>query len=283
MSYISTQKKLINISKEDIFHRPAYGEPYDLYYHDLYNDLFYKNCVFKNNLSNGFYVEIGALDGVVNSQSFIFEKELKWDGIVVEPNPLWHENLEIYRKCKISKEAISDKNGEELFECREMAAFSGLISSKDVHRISNINEEIKVKTITLLDLLDKNNAPDEINWISVDVEGGEYDILNHYFENNFKYKINLINVETNYFDKISLLFSNQNYSLIKNPYLDFLRMSYKHGLVKFEPITGHIYKAPYLESIVPDFDDLIPIYFENYFIHNEFLEKNAHLKTLLIK
>lgn len=282
MSYISTQKKLYNISKEDVFQRPAYGEPYDSYYHDLYNDLFYKNCVFKNNLSNGFYVEIGALDGVVNSQSFIFEKELKWDGIVVEPNPIWHENLQIYRNCKISKSAISNKNGTELFECREISAFSGLVSNKNEHRISNVEKEIEIETITLLDLLDNNNAPNEINWVAIDTEGGEFDILTHYFKNNQKYKIDLINIETNYFDELNLLFKNQPYSLIKNPYLDFLKMSYKNGLVKFQPLTGEIYKAPYLESIDVDFYDLIEITFENYFIHNEYLEINPHLKNFLI-
>ena len=46
---------------------------YEPFYHDLYNDIFYKDVVFGNK-PNGYFVEIGALDGLRMSQSFLFER-----------------------------------------------------------------------------------------------------------------------------------------------------------------------------------------------------------------
>ena len=267
---------------KDFMYHIAYNKPYDNFYHDLYNDLFYKNYVFKNNLSNGYYVEIGALDGVINSQSFIFEKQFKWDGIVVEPNPIWHENLKRYRKCKINKSAITNQKGTDIFECREMAAFSGLKSNTNDSRFSDIINEIEVETITLLDLFDKYNSPSVIDWVSIDTEGSEFDILAHYFENNTKYKINLINFESNDYSKAISFLDNQPYIRIKNPYLDFLKLSRKHGLLKFEPITGELHKSYLLDNtIVPEFDDLLDVNFEHFYIHIDFLKENLHLKKYI--
>lgn len=275
-------KTLENKFKENSLHHCAYAEPYDDCYHDLYNDLFYKNCVFKNHLSNGYYVEIGGLDGVVNSQSFIFEKHLKWDGIIVEPNPLWHTNLEMFRNCKVSKAAISNQNGNAEFECRDIPAFSGLKSNSTDNRLSEIGQSITVETLTLIDLLNRYNSPDTIDWVSIDTEGGEFDILEHFFENNSKYTINLINVESAEPYRLSKLFSDKPYLKIKNPYLNYLKLDKQHGLVKFQPISGEIYKAHYLDIVTTDLDNMLDIEFEHYYIHIDFLKNNLHLKNYLI-
>ena len=268
--------------KENSLHHCAYTEPYDDCYHDLYNDLFYKNCVFRNKLSNGYYIEIGGLDGVVNSQSFIFEKHLKWDGIIVEPNPVWHKNLKLFRNCKISEAAISNKNGNSLFECRDMAAFSGLVSNSSNNRLSKIENCITVETITLIDLLNRYDSPDIIDWVSIDTEGGEFDILEHFFENESKYKINLINIESAEPNRLYELFKNKPYAKIKNPYLNFLRLHTEHGLVKFQPISGEIYKSHFIDFTITDIDDLLEITFEHYYVHIDLLKSNPHLKKYLI-
>ena len=57
-------------------------------------------------------------------------------------------------------------------------------------------KKYKVKTITLLDLLDVHNAPKFIDYLSIDTEGSEYDILNAFdFQ---KYKFNVITCEHNF-------------------------------------------------------------------------------------
>lgn len=253
------------------------------YYHDLYNDLFYKEIVFANK-KNGYFVEVGALDGIRMSQSYIFESVLEWDGIVVEPNPVWKEMLELQRKCNISVAAISNENGKATFESREIPAFSGLKSSVNASRTSDILGEFDVETITLSNLFNKFNTPDVIDWVSIDTEGAEIDILTQFFKENTKYKINLLNFETLDLPAAAEIMKNQPYLQIKNPYLDFLKIS-NQGLLKFDPFTGELYKSPYKEW---KYDgnlldaSIKAIDFEQYYIHIDYLKDNLHLKKFLI-
>jgi hypothetical protein len=48
-------------------------------------DLHLMNNFFKG-LCNGTYVEIGGLDGVTISNSYVFNKELGWKGVLIEGN-----------------------------------------------------------------------------------------------------------------------------------------------------------------------------------------------------
>jgi len=252
------------------------------FYHDLYNDLFYRDIIFPGK-KEGYYVEVGALDGLRMSQSYLFE-HLGWDGIIVEPNPVWKDLLESQRNCNISTNAVSSKNGTDVFECREIEAFSGLKSSINESRTSDVVGEFNVETVTLVGLLDKFNAPDLIDWISIDTEGAELDILNQFFSENTKYKINLLSFETLDLPGTHKIMSNQPYLEIKNPYLDFIKIS-NDGLLKFDPVTGQLFKSPFkewtYEGSLMNTDIKTPD-FEKYYIHIDYLKDNLHLKKLLI-
>ena len=255
---------------------------YEPSYHDLYNDLFYKNIIFPNK-KNGYFVEVGALDGLRMSQSYLFEKTLDWEGIVVEPNPVWKDSISVHRDCNISTEAISDKRGMETFECREIEGFSGLKSTVNESRASNILYEFNVETITLSDLFNKFNAPDVIDWVAIDTEGAECMILNQFFSENSKYRINLLSFETAHEYNADKTMKDTPYLRIKNPYLNFVKIS-NQGLIKFDPFTGELYKNPYIEwkydgSLVSE--DVRDINFERYYVHLDFLKENLHLKKLL--
>ena len=43
--------------------------------------------IFKNKIKNGFYVEAGAYDGELFSNSLFYEVEKGWNGLLVEPHP----------------------------------------------------------------------------------------------------------------------------------------------------------------------------------------------------
>jgi FkbM family methyltransferase len=272
------QKSLLDESSSNT--NESKTEPF---YHDLYNDLFYKNIVFENK-KNGYFVEVGALDGMIMSQSYLFEKVLNWKGIVVEPNPVWKDVLFLHRECNISTEAISNENGKATFESREIAAFSGLKSSVNESRTSDIIGEFDVDTITLCGLFDKFDAPNIIDWVSIDTEGAELDILTKYFLENTKYKINLLNFETLSQTESDEIMYKQPYLEIKNPYLDFMKIT-NSGLLKFNPLTGELFKSPYTEWVYDgDFisNGMQPVNFEKYYIHIDYLKDNLHLKKLLI-
>ena len=97
------------------------------YYSQFQQDKFINENFFKNK-NSGFFVDIGAHDGVLFSNSKFFE-ELGWTGVCAEPNPIVFEQLQSVRKCKCVKKAIADKIGHaQFFQIVEGAdMLSGLV------------------------------------------------------------------------------------------------------------------------------------------------------------
>jgi len=53
------------------------------------------------NFKDGFYIECGANDGVNQSNTWYFEKNLNWRGILIEPNKQIFEELKKIEAQKI--------------------------------------------------------------------------------------------------------------------------------------------------------------------------------------
>ena len=151
----------------------------------------------------GYFVEFGATNGITMSNSHILEKHYGWRGIVAEPNPEYHDRLARERDCIISHKCVYSKTGEKMtFLCTEKAMFSRLeaINPEDHNeeaKRQNPNE-IQVETISLDDLLDEHGAPDEIDYMSVDTEGSELEILNAF--DFSRRRVKLFTIEHNFTD-----------------------------------------------------------------------------------
>lgn len=151
----------------------------------------------------GYFVEFGATDGKSISNTLLLEQKYFWSGILAEPNPYWHEELEKNRKyCHISKECVYSESGKEVeFIASNAPDLSSIksLAAKDEHEATrNEGQTILVPTISLVDLLDKYEAPEEIDYLSIDTEGSEYVILKYFFDNPKHYSIKTITVEHNY-------------------------------------------------------------------------------------
>lgn len=190
----STLSKLENADLTKTFHALEYSKS------QLQQDLFVLNFLgFKE---NGYFVEFGATNGVDLSNTWLLEKKFSWQGIVAEPAHIWHENLKKNRSCCIETNCVWSVTGETLEfnettdnEFSTIAEYSG----SDCHKtLRNQGVKYPVKTISLNDLLEKYHAPFDIDYLSIDTEGSEYNILKSFsFE---KYKIKVITVEHNHTD-----------------------------------------------------------------------------------
>ena len=69
-------------------------------------DKFLLNTLFKNK-KNGFFVEVGADDGIDKSNTFMFEK-IGWQGICIEPSPERFLKLAENRNCILVNKPISN-------------------------------------------------------------------------------------------------------------------------------------------------------------------------------
>ena len=149
---------------------------------------------------NGYFVDFGGTDGVSINNSWILENKYGWDGIVAEPSKQWHRELSKNRKCHISTKCVWKESAQSIvFNETEEAGFSTIntFSSSDRHAEARTNgTQYEVETITLNDLLDTYNAPKVIDYLSIDTEGSEYEILSAFdFD---RWDISVITVEHNH-------------------------------------------------------------------------------------
>ena len=179
-------------------------------------DKILKDHFFKDK-KRGFFVEIGAFDGIEGSNCFYFEKVQAWDGIAVEASKIQFNKLKKNRKCKLFNEAINSKEKDvEFIEVQEgLTQMSGIddenyISKEFINKDPNSKiGKFKTKTVTFEKIVPINTI---IDYLSLDIEGGEMDLLESI--DFSKYKIKVISVENNSPDKINfeLFFKKKNYS-----------------------------------------------------------------------
>jgi FkbM family methyltransferase len=127
----------------------------------------------------GFFVEFGAFDGVYSSNTLRLQKAGDyWNGILAEPNPQWTESLLKARsRAGVSIETdhcIAGRTGDVTeFTVTADPIFSGMgVGDPDGN-----GRTILLPTISLNDLLTRYDAPTYIDFMSIDTEGSEYDIL----------------------------------------------------------------------------------------------------------
>lgn len=164
----------------------------------------------------GFFVEFGAAHGVRLSNTYLLEKEFGWSGILAEPARCWHESLAENREVPIETRCVWSRSGELLTfnevsvaELSTLSSFSGSDAHEETRRVGTAYE---VETVSLVDLLIKYNAPQQIDYLSIDTEGSELEILRAFdFQ---RYLVKVITCEHNFTpirEEIHSLLSQQGY------------------------------------------------------------------------
>ena len=181
----------------------------------LRQDLFALNQL--NFKKNGFFLEFGATDGINLSNTYLLEKKFNWNGILAEPAKVYHKELSENRNCYIEKKLVwKDSKSKLTFVETSVKELSTIkeYSKFDSH-IRKTHKQYTVDTISLNDLLKKYNAPNIIDYLSIDTEGSELDILNNFDFNTYQFRV--ITCEHNYSsnrDKIYDLLSNNGYKRV---------------------------------------------------------------------
>jgi len=139
-------------------------------------------CKFYENLKGGYFVDIGAFDGISISNSYKIEKELAWHGICVEPQPDVFDRLLENRNCININKALTSSSGETLEFSKGRggnSVLSGLTKFLDGwgRNAAMRGDRLEMVSSTLNEVLDDNNAPPFIHYLSLDTEGSELEIL----------------------------------------------------------------------------------------------------------
>ena len=164
--------------------------------------------------SPGFFVDVGAFDGIHLSNSYSFELA-GWIGVCVEAHPEYYQALEKNRPCSRNFHAACVRDNDQT-SVEFLSEPLGLLSGIEAFKTQNMErryaargmkfpgwQKIKVPAMTLTQILGQAEAPKEISFLSVDVEGTEYDVLKGI--DFFSYSFRLIITESNSFTDGNLI------------------------------------------------------------------------------
>ena len=169
-------------------------------------DGFLDRFIFRG-LRDGVFIDVGAHDGELFSNSVFFERERGWTGLCIEPNPPVFQRLRRARRAVCIECCVAPTAGEVEFiqVIGDSEMLSGVRESYAPEHLARLREEealngsthrvIKVPARPLRDLLAQQSI-EEVHLLSADTEGGEADSLAALnFDRVF---IHVIVVENNY-------------------------------------------------------------------------------------
>ena len=143
-------------------------------------------------------MEFGATNGIDLSNTALLERSFEWNGIVAEPARSWHADLQRNRRCVIDPRCVWSRSGETMTFTEtaeaEYSTVSQFAGQRDGHQDRRrAGTEYEVETVSLNDLLDQHAAPGPIDYLSVDTEGSEYEILSAF--DFSRHEISVLTVE----------------------------------------------------------------------------------------
>ena len=217
----------------------AQKESMPVYYSQNKQDEYLENTIFKG-FKNGFFMDIGAHDGVSFNNTLYFEKTHNWTGINIEPNKSVYDKLVQNRpNCKNYNCAISNNDGIATFLCNSgnTEMLSGLKNTFDKRHMQRlikenvvrggVTNEIEVITKKIETLCDENNIKN-IELLSIDVEGAEFDVIKSINFN--KLFIDVIVFENNFIDtSIPIIDYLETHNYVKLKIEDDIYMIHKNS------------------------------------------------------
>jgi FkbM family methyltransferase len=207
---------------------PAMG----LYKSQNMQDVFLDRWVFRGT-ERGSFIDIGAHDGITYSNTWFFEKQRRWKGVCIEPNPGVFKRLAANRGCTVLDCAMAGARGTVEFQ--RIAGYSEMLSGiadrystehkqrivEELQLHGGSSEIIAVKARTFGDIAEEAGLKD-IAYVSIDTEGGEPEILKSIDFAKFHIHAMTVEYNTENQSEIQAIMRAQDFELIKSIGSDFM-------------------------------------------------------------
>lgn len=170
---------------------------------------------------DGVFADIGGYDGVTGSNTLHFEQYAGWTGILVEPSPVQMRKAQQVRRCTCLQYAVAGSARE--LDFMEVTAgytqMSGFLDSYDANLLARVRGDARHTEVVhrlqarpLGDILAEAGLR-QIDYLSLDVEGAEMDILGAFDFDAFDIDIWSIENNTRTPD-IPALMTDRGYDLV---------------------------------------------------------------------
>jgi FkbM family methyltransferase len=217
------------LSAKDIYRHVFSSERFKQgYQSQMGQDMFLNRWFFKNR-GPGFFIDVGAFDGILGSNTSYFEKHLQWRGIAFEPNPPAFEALRANRSCRLIQGCAYHQDGQIPFlglsereqrkgtkSRRPRSVLSMVFDSSHggamlggipehmnqgkwvewVRKAMKLNQTLTTVPCHRIDTVLNDSGVKIVDYLSIDVEGAELEVLRGIdFE---RVQVNVIGVEHNH-------------------------------------------------------------------------------------
>ena len=155
---------------------------HERYFSQAGQDKRIKDAFFRNR-KDGFFLEIGAFDGVTGSNCLHFEKFMGWDGVAAEPSRTQYKFLEKNRRCQTVNKAVGFSGDTvEFVEVVEGPAMLSGVNSEDFAMTKTFldNDDASrtitydVETVSVMEMVGDRSL---VDFMSLDIEGAEMKVL----------------------------------------------------------------------------------------------------------
>lgn len=190
------------------------------------------------NPKNGYFIDLAANDATNLSNTYQLEKQLQWNGICVEPNPIYWTSLS-HRKCHIAAAVVGKTRMEEIKfrmypDLKKRAPSGGIEGYIDQKMPRSKEKSADLYTVPFLEILEKFQAPKVIDYLSLDVEGSEFFVMEAFPFDDYKFKV--LTIERPRQDLVDLM-TRQNYIYLAANNIDGEETSWVHK--SFEKDINH--------------------------------------------
>ena len=171
----------------------------------------------------GFFVDLAANDPITLSNTRSLERDYGWNGICIDGNDGMLNKLVAQRTCTVVKGIVSSVSGATVeFTAPTQigtweTAMGGIVSSSTDNKQTTPGYAKKPwrtqreTTVTLTEILDHLHAPAEIDYLSLDIEGAEYDAMAAFRFDKYKFKYLTIERPN---DKLRALLRSKGYAYV---------------------------------------------------------------------
>lgn len=221
-------------------------------YAQCYEDLYLMHCL--GSLADGFYIDVGAGHPVYDNVSFAFYLR-GWRGITIEPNPWLSQLSKAVRPRDTQIEALvgSSSGAATYFLVDEFHGLSTTIAANANAAKSTFGKDSSAISMPMktLALLCDTHAPGEIDFLKLDVEGAERDVLLGCDFARFRPKM----VVTEALEPVTLKPAWQHWEplLVAQGY----RYVFFDGLNRYYVATEHFSTVQLRASELPSVDDVV--------------------------